>query len=102
MDVEFYDGEMFPRDYTGDAFVPMKGSWNTTEPLGPRVARVRFENGEPTGEYVNFMTGFWVGGDDKAEVWGRPVDATVAPDGALFVVDDTGGTIWRVTYTGER
>ncbi|MEM8739118.1 MAG: hypothetical protein AAGG38_11665 [Planctomycetota bacterium] len=61
-----------------------------------------FENGEPAGGYENFATGFWVGGTDRAEVWGRPCDVTVAPDGALSVVDDTGGTVWRVTYPGEE
>ena len=61
-----------------------------------------FEDGEPAGGYENFMTGFWASGDDKAEVWGRPADVAVAPDGALFVVDDTGGTIWRVSYEGDE
>jgi glucose/arabinose dehydrogenase len=28
----------------------------------------------------------------------RPADIALTPDGALFVVDDTDGTIWRVTY----
>ena len=100
MDVVFYDGDMFPAEYRGDAFVAMKGSWNRSEPLGPRVARVKFENGKPVGWYENFMTGFWNSGDDKAEVWGRPADVATAPDGALFVVDETAGAIWRVTYTG--
>jgi glucose/arabinose dehydrogenase len=26
----------------------------------------------------------------------------VAKDGALLVADDTGGTIWRIAYTGAR
>jgi glucose/arabinose dehydrogenase len=28
----------------------------------------------------------------------RPSGAGVGPDGALYIVDDTGGRIWRVTY----
>jgi glucose/arabinose dehydrogenase len=51
------------------------------------------------GELLIAMTGFWVEGDERALVWGRPADVALAPDGALFVVDDTGGTLWRVTYT---
>lgn len=98
MDLDFYDGTAFPAEYRGDAFVAMKGSWNRSTPTGYKVVRVRMRNGRPTGEYQNFMTGFWVAGDDKAQVWGRPVDVEVAPDGALFVVDESGGTIWRVTY----
>lgn len=99
MDLVFYTGTMFPKEYQGDAFVAMKGSWNRSIPTGYKVVRVKFSNGQPIGWYENFMTGFWVEGDERALVWGRPADVALAPDGALFVVDDTGGTLWRVTYT---
>jgi hypothetical protein len=35
-------------------------------------------------------------------VWGRPAALAVAKDGALLVADDTGGTIWRIAYTGPK
>jgi len=35
-------------------------------------------------------------------VWGRPAALAVAKDGALLVADDTGGTIWRIAYTGAK
>ena len=35
---------------------------------------------------------------ERAEVWGRPTALAVMRDGSLLVADDTGGTIWRVTY----
>lgn len=57
--------------------------------------RLPFNNGKPTGEYVDFMTGFVV--SDK-QVWGRPVGVTVGSDGSLFVTDDGSGSIWRVSY----
>lgn len=101
MDLAFYDAEMFPKRYRDGAFVALKGSWNRTQPTGYKVVFVPFSDGMPEGTYENFLTGFWARGTDRAEVWGRPADVTVAPDGALFVVDDTGGTIWRVTYDGE-
>ena len=44
------------------------------------------------------MTGFWVSGMERAEVRGRPTALAVMRDGSLLVADDTGGTIWRVTY----
>ena len=72
----------------------------TTE--SQRVVRVPFKDGRPQGQYVNFVTGFWVGGIDRAEVWGRPAALAVAKDGALLVADDTGGTIWRIAYTGAK
>ncbi len=31
--------------------------------------------------------------------WGRPVDAVVAPDGALLVSDDKAGVVYRISYT---
>ena len=97
MDFVFWTGAKVPAEYAGDAVVALKGSWNRSDPTGYKVVRVPFENGRPTGGYDNFMTGFWVEGGDKAEVWGRPADVAQAADGTLYVVDDTGGTIWRVT-----
>ena len=62
---------------------------------------VPFKDGKPVGYYENFMTGFWASGERRAEVWGRPAALAIAKDGALLVADDTGGTIWKVRYTGE-
>jgi glucose/arabinose dehydrogenase len=38
-----------------------------------------------------------IGGFQNADGsrWGRPVDAVVGPDGALYVSDDTAGAIYR-------
>jgi glucose/arabinose dehydrogenase len=102
MDFVFMSGARVPADYRGDAIVALRGSWNRSRPTGYKVVRVKFENGRPAGWYDNFMTGFWTEGEDKALVWGRPVDVALAPDGTLFVVDDTGGTIWRVTQKADR
>jgi glucose/arabinose dehydrogenase len=99
MDFVFWQGERVPPGFRGDAIVALKGSWNRTDPTGYKVVRVKFEGGKPAGWYDNFMTGFWVEGTDKAVVWGRPAEITQAPDGTLYVIDDTGGTIWRVTTT---
>ena len=102
LDLVFYDGEQFPAEYRGDAFVALKGSWNRSEPTGYKVVRVRFKDGKPEGGYENFVTGFWVSGQHRAEVWGRPAALAVMRDGSLLVADDTGGTIWRVSYTGSK
>jgi glucose/arabinose dehydrogenase len=102
MDLVFLTGERVPPAYRGDAIVALRGSWNRSEPTGYKVVRVKFENGRPAGWYDNFMTGFWTEGADKALVWGRPADVALGKDGALFVVDDTGGTIWRVTPKADR
>jgi glucose/arabinose dehydrogenase len=102
LDLMFYEGEQFPPEYKGSAFVALKGSWNSSEPTGYKVVRVPFKDGRPEGYYENFVTGFWISGEQRAEVWGRPAALAVAKDGSLLIADDTGGTIWRVTYTGER
>jgi len=102
LDLVFYDADQFPPDYRGHAFVALKGSWNRSEPTGYKVVRVPFRDGKPEGYYENFMTGFWASGERRAEVWGRPAALAVAKDGSLLVADDTGGTIWRVAYTGAQ
>jgi glucose/arabinose dehydrogenase len=102
MDIAFYQGDQFPPDYRGSAFVALKGSWNRSEPTGYKVVRIPFKNGRPEGSYENFVTGFWTSNLQRAEVWGRPAALAVAKDGSLLVADDTGGTIWRIAYTGQR
>ena len=97
----FYDAAQFPVEMQGSAFVALKGSWNRSVPTGYKVVRVPFKDGKPVGYYENFMTGFWAAGERRAEVWGRPAALAITKDGALLVTDDTGGTIWKVRYTGE-
>ena len=96
----FYDGAAFPEEYRGDAFVALRGSWNAGEPRGYMVVRVPFETGRPRGDYQAFVTGFWVAGSKRAQVWGRPAGLAVAADGSLLIADDTSGTVWRVSYGG--
>ena len=102
MDILFYDGAQFPAEYRGDAFVALKGSWNRSQPTGYKVVRVPFKDGKPQGYYQNFATGFWISGQNRAEVWGRPTALAVMKDGSLLIADDTGGTIWRVSYDGPK
>jgi glucose/arabinose dehydrogenase len=95
LQIAFYDADAFPAGYKGSAFVTLHGSWNRAKRTGYKVVRLPFENGKPTGEYEDFMTGF-VSSD--TEVWGRPVGVAVAKDGSLLVTDDGSGTLWRVTF----
>ena len=95
LQIAFYDGDNFPTEYKGDAFVTLHGSWNRGQRSGNKVVRLRFKDGKPTGEYEDFLTGFVIS-NEKA--WGRPVGIAVGQDGALFVTEDGSGTIWRVSY----
>ena len=77
-------------------FVGEHGSWNRNPPIGYKVVFVRFENGQPVGDPIDFVSGFY--GEDGL-TRGRPVGVTVDPRGALIVADDLSNTIWRVTPT---
>jgi glucose/arabinose dehydrogenase len=99
LNIAFYTGDQFPAEYRGDAFVALHGSWNRGRRTGYKVVRLIFEDGKPTGEYEDFMTGFVVSND---AVWGRPVGVATAKDGSLIVTEDGSGTIWRVSYGEGR
>jgi glucose/arabinose dehydrogenase len=94
LQITFYEGDVFPAEYKGSAFVTLHGSWNRGQRTGYKVVRLLFENGAPTGEYEDFMTGFVTA---DAQVWGRPVGVAIAKDGSLLVTEDGNGTIWRVS-----
>ena len=83
----------FPKEYEGDIFLALHGSWNRGIRTGYKVVRVMMKNGAPTGQYQDFMTGMVLSDRD---VWGRPAAVEVAADGALLVVDDAGGLVWRI------
>ncbi len=101
MDVLFYTGAGFPERYRNGAFVALHGSWNRAKRAGYKVVFVPFEDGRPVAGPEDFVTG-WMLGEDRREVWGRPVGLLQMPDGSLLVSDDGAGTIWRVTYDGPR
>jgi glucose/arabinose dehydrogenase len=98
LEMAFYTGRQFPREYAEDAFASLHGSWNRAKRTGYKVIRVPSKNGVPTGEYEDFMTGFVTG---AGEVWGRPVGVAVAGDGSLYVSDDGSNTVWRVSHAGR-
>ena len=96
----FYTAEAFPKKYKNGAFVVQHGSWNRKVLSGYRVVFVPFKNGEPAGKPQDFLTGF-IADLQKDKVKGRPVGATILPDGSMLITDDATHHIWRVAYTGE-
>ncbi len=99
LQLTFYTGNQFPKEYQGDIFAAEHGSWNRATPSGYEVVRVPLhQEGKASGEYEDFLTGF-VTADGK--VWGRPVGVAVAGDGSLMVTDDGSKSIWRVSYQGK-
>lgn len=93
--MEFYTGDQFP-ETKGDAFVAYHGSWNRSVKAGYCVTRVLFDRGRPFGEliYAHFI-------DEDQNVFGRPVDTVMEPDGSLLISDDYGHKVYRLRYVGK-
>jgi hypothetical protein len=85
----------FPKEYLGDGFAVMHGSWNRAFRTGHKIVRVRMKDGVPTGEYDDFLVGFIA---DDGNAWARPVGAVVASDGSLLMSEDGNNTIYRISY----
>jgi len=95
----FYTGDAFPPEYQGDLFIAFHGSWNRSLPTGYKMVRLPFEDGQPAGPVEDFAAG-WLA--DDGAISGRPVGVTVGSDGALYISDDRGGLIYRISYPPSR
>lgn len=96
----FYTGSQFPSQYHGGAFIAFHGSWNRA-PLpqaGFRVVFAPFRFNRPMGSFTTFADGFNPNPGAGRAQGRRPVGLAQAPDGSVFITDDAGGTIWRVSY----
>jgi len=58
-------------------------------------------NGKATGNYEIFADGFAGAVKQPDRAAHRPAGVTQGPDGALYITDDKGGRIWKVTYKGS-
>ncbi|MBX3188504.1 MAG: sorbosone dehydrogenase family protein [Labilithrix sp.] len=90
----FTVSQALPAEWRGGAFAAEHGSWNRARRTGYKVIFIPMNAGKATGEYIDFMTGFVTAGGD---VWGRPVAVAEAKDGSLYVTDDGGDVVWRVS-----
>lgn len=103
MSVLFYTGSVLPARYKSGAFIAFHGSWNRApEPqAGYNVIFQPMSNGATSGNYETFADGF--AGLPSGEIQPdrakhRPVGLAEGPDGALYVTDDVGGRVYRITY----
>ena len=94
-----FSSEVMGEQYADGVFVGEHGSWNRKNPVGYKVIFVPFENGRPSGDPIDFVTGFRT---EDGKTRGRPVGVTVDPSGALIVADDLANTVWRVVREGSE
>lgn len=102
-DLKIYKAGSFPQGYRGGAFIAFHGSWNRAP--GPQggynVIFQPLKDGKAEGDYIVFADGFAGRYKDPGRAAHRPSGLAVGPDGALYVSDDVGGRIWRITYHGD-
>jgi glucose/arabinose dehydrogenase len=101
----FYTGSQFPGEYRGGAFIAFHGSWNRA-PLpqaGFRVVFAPFRSNRLVGSFTTFADGFNPAPTAARAGSGthRPVGLAQGPDGSIYITDDAGGTIWKVSYPGN-
>ena len=96
----FYTGNQFPEKYKNGAFIAFHGSWNRApEPqAGYCVVFQPFKDGKPNGKWEVFADGFSGPNKTPNGAAHRPCGLAQGPDGSLYVSDDQGGTIYKITY----
>ena len=107
LDLHFYKGANFPAKYSQGVFITFHGSWNRMRGMqaGGKVVFQPMTNGAPSGQYEIFADNF--AGVPPQEIdpnraKHRPVGMAVGPDGSMYVTDDKGGRVYRITYAGAR
>ncbi len=105
MSLLFYTGNALPPKYKDGVFIAFHGSWNRAPEAqqGYRVVFQPMSNGKASGAYETFADGF--AGLPANEIQPdrakhRPVGLAQGPDGSLYITDDVGGRVYRLTKAG--
>ncbi|MEA2728918.1 MAG: hypothetical protein QOF70_3393 [Acetobacteraceae bacterium] len=103
-DMLIYEGNQFPSAYKDGAFIAFHGSWNRAPAPqgGYNVVFQPLSAGKASGPFVIFADGFAGAIMQPGRAAHRPTGLAVGPDGALYIADDQGGRIWRVTFEGSN
>jgi glucose/arabinose dehydrogenase len=89
----FLETSKIAAPWSGGAVVAVHGSWDRHPPRAPAVLWMAWDATTRTLEPPVTLIGGFQNADGTR--WGRPVDAVVGPDGALYVSDDTAGAVYR-------
>lgn len=101
-DLIFYNGDQFPPEYRGGAFIAFHGSYNRGpfQQVGYQVVFVPFDKNGVSGEWRVFADNFagteHLQSPQDADF--RPTGLAEGPDGSLYITDSVQGRIWRVMY----
>ena len=94
----FYTGTQFPSEYKNQIFVARHGSWNRSKKIGYDIVLATLNVDGTIKETKPFITG-WLNPKND-DVWGRPVDFEILPDGSMLISDDYADVVYRVYYKG--
>ena len=97
--MEFYTGNNFPEEYRSRAFIARHGSWNRKKKIGYDLVVANINSEKGGNGYETFITG-WLN-PETDDVWGRPVDVEMMPDGTMLLSDDYASVIYRIYYKPE-
>jgi glucose/arabinose dehydrogenase len=105
MSALFYTGNALPAKYKDGVFIAFHGSWNRApEPQqGYQVVFQPMSGGKASGAYETFADGFAALPANEIQpdrAKHRPVGLAQGPDGALYITDDAGGRVYRLTKAG--
>jgi glucose/arabinose dehydrogenase len=92
----FYTGAQFPQMYKNQIFVARHGSWNRSKKSGYDIILATLNAEGIVTDTQPFITG-WLD-ENTDDVWGRPVDMEILPDGSMLISDDYADVIYRVYY----
>jgi glucose/arabinose dehydrogenase len=96
--MSFLEGTKVPAPWSGGAVIAAHGSWDREEPRAPAVLWLRWDGKHHTLLPAQTLVGGFQ--ESNGERWGRPVDVVPAPEGALYVSDDTAGAVYKLTPPG--